>query len=141
MEKARLPSPAEHPSFQRHRRELWTKILAPLLIAAGLILALSAWIGVAAFRGQADVGRWAAISAIWIVIPVICAGVIVLAIFLGLVYGMARLLQVIPPYTGYAQRVVWRVQGYVKRGADLAVRPILGLEGILAAFRRLFGWK
>ena len=141
MEKAQLPSPAEHPSYQRHRRELWRKILAPLLIATALLLALSAWIGVVTFRDNGEVGRWAAMSTIWLVIPVMCGGVIVLALVLGMAYGMARLLQVIPPYTGYAQRIVWRVQGYVKRGADMAVKPIFGAEGLLASLKRLFGSK
>jgi hypothetical protein len=141
MEKAQLPSPAEHPSYQRHRRELWRKILAPLLVAAALLLALSGWIGYAAFAQEGDVGRWAAISTIWIVIPVMCGGVLVLALFLGMAYGMARLLQVIPPYTGHIQRVVWRVEGYVKRGADMVVKPIFGVEGVFAAIRRFFGSK
>jgi hypothetical protein len=54
---------------------------------------------------------------------------------------MARLLQVIPPYTGHIQRVVWRVEGYVKRGADMVVKPIFGVEGVFAAIRRFFGSK
>ncbi len=141
MEKARIPSPAEHPSYQNHHRELWTKILAPMLIAAAFLVALSVWIGLATFRDNGDVGRWAAISTIWIVVPFMLVGLIFLAIFGGLIYGMARLLNLIPPYSGYAQRIVWRVQGYVKRGADLAVKPIFGAEGLLASLRRLIGSK
>jgi hypothetical protein len=139
MEKARLPSPAEHPSFQKHRRQLWTQILTPLLIAVALIIAVAVLTGIVTFRDNGDVGRWAAISTIWIVMPFMVAGIIFLAIFIGLIYGMARLLQLIPPYTGYAQRIVWRAEGYVKRAADAAVKPILGLGGILATIRRIFG--
>ena len=141
MEKARLPSPAEHPSFQRHRRELWTKILIPVLVAVVMIVAVATLTGVAAFREESEVGRWAAISTIWIVIPFMLAGFIFLVVFLGLIYGMARLLQLIPPYTGYAQKFIWRIEGYVKRGADLVTRPIFGVEGILATLRKLFGSK
>lgn len=141
MEKARLPASAEHPSYQRHRRELWRKILAPLLISVAVILAIAVWTGIATFRDNGEVGRWAAISTIWIVIPIMCAGVVVFAIFGGLIYGMARLLNVIPPYTAYVQRLVWRAQGYIKRGADMVVKPIFGVEGILATIRRLFGSK
>jgi len=141
MEKVQLPSTADHPSYQRHRRELWRKILAPLLVATALLLALFAWIGVATFRDNGEVGRWAAISTIWIVIPVMCGGVIVLALFGGMVYGMARLLQVIPPYTGYAQRIVWRAQAYIKRAADMAVQPIFGAEGLFASIRKFIGMK
>jgi hypothetical protein len=141
MEKARLPSPAEHPSFQKHRRQLWTQILTPLLIAVALILAIAALTGFATFRGDGDVGRWAAISTIWIVMPIMVAGIIFLAIFIGLIYGMARLLKLIPPYTGYAQRLVWRAEGYIKRAADAAVKPILGLGELIATLGRLFGSK
>ena len=69
------------------------------------------------------------------------AGLLLLIIFIGIIYGMARLLALIPAYTGYAQKIVWRVEGYVRRGADMAVRPILALEGIATTIKRLFGVK
>jgi hypothetical protein len=141
MEKARPPSPAEHPSFQKHRRQLWTQILIPLLVAVAIIVAVPALTGVAAFRENGEVARWAAISTIWMVIPIMGAGLLVLIIFIGLIYGMARLLALIPAYTGYAQKIVWRIEGYIRRGTQQAVQPILALEGILATFKRLFGIK
>ena len=141
MEKARLPSPAEHPSYQQHRRELWTKILVPMLVAVALMVAVATLTGIATFRNNGEVARWAAISTIWMVIPIMGAGLLVLIIFIGLIYGMARLLALIPAYTGYAQKIVWRIEGYIRRGTQQAVQPILALEGILATFKRLFGIK
>jgi hypothetical protein len=141
MEKAQLPSPAEHPSFQRHRRELRTKIIAPILVAVVVIAAVATLTSVAAFGENSEVGRWAAISTIWIVIPFMAAGFVFLLIFAGLIYGMSRLLQVIPPYTGYAQKFVWRIQGYIKRAADMVVQPVLSLDGIMAMLKQLFGIK
>ena len=141
MKKARLPSPAEHPSYQKHRRELWMKILLPMLVAVAMIVAIAALTGIAAFRAESEVGRWAAISTIWIILPIMAAGLLLLIIFIGIIYGMARLLALIPAYTGYAQKIVWRVEGYVRRGADMAVRPILALEGIATTIKRLFGVK
>lgn len=141
MEKARLPSPVEHPSYQLHRRQLWTQILFPIL---GVVLTLAAvivLISIATFRDGGEVERWAAISTIWIVIPVLAAGLVVLLIFVGLVYGMAKLLAFIPPYSGYAQKMVWRIEGYVRRGADASIKPILAAEGIVATIKRLFGMK
>ena len=141
MEKARLPSPAEHPSYKNHRRELWTKILVPMLIAVAIIIAVATLTGIATFRDDGEVGRWAAISIIWLVIPLMAAGLLLLIVFFGIIYGMARLLALIPGYTGQAQRIVWRIEGYVKRGADQAVRPILALDGIVASLKRLMGTK
>src|SRR3989304_594688 len=104
MEKARLPSSAEHPSYLKYRRELWTKILIPMLAAVTLIVAVAVLTGFAASRENSEVGRWAAISTIWIVIPVMAAGLLLLLIFIAILYGMARLLALIPTYTGQAQK-------------------------------------
>ena len=141
MEKARLPSPAEHPSYLKHRRELWTKILVPMLAAVALIVAVAVLTGFAASRENSEVGRWAAISTIWIVIPIMAAGLLLLLVFIAILYGMARLLALLPTYTGQAQKIAWRIEGAIKRGADMAVKPVLALEGITATFKRLTGIK
>ena len=141
MEKARLPSPAERSSVEKHRRELWMQILVPLLVAVAVIVAIAALTGIAAFHNNGEVERWAAISTIWIVLPIMVAGLIILIIFVGLVYGMARLLQLIPPYTGQAQKIAWRIESTIRRGAEMAVKPILQVNGFLASIARIFGSK
>lgn len=141
MEKARLPSPAEHPSYQLHRRQLWTQILLPIFGAVLLLVAIIILISIATFRDGGEVERWAAISTIWIVIPVLAAGLVVLLLFVGFVYGMAKLLALIPPYSGHAQKVVWRIEGYVRRGADASIKPVLAVESIVATIKRVFGIK
>lgn len=141
MEKAQLPSPAEHPSYQKHRRELWRQILLPVITAALAFIAVVVLVTVTTFWREGDVARWAAISTIWIVIPVIIVTIIFLALLGAMIVGMAQLLKWIPPYSGLAQRYVWRAQGYIQRGADIVARPVLGLEGILATIRSFFGMK
>ena len=139
MEKAQLPIPAEHSSFKKHRRQLWTQILVPLLVVVLILIAVIVLTVFSTFQENGDVERWAAISTMWIVIPILIAGLLVLVVFGGMVYGMARLLAVIPPYSGQAQKFIWRVEGYIRRGANMAVKPVLALDGILAAVQRLFG--
>lgn len=141
MEKARLPSPAEHPSYQKHRRQLWIQILIPLLGVVAVILTTATIASIATFSHEGDVARWAAISTIWMIIPVMGAGLLLLLIFIGLIYALARLLQLVPPYTGHFQKITWRVESAIKRGADSSVKPILALEGITAAIKRLTGLK
>lgn len=137
MEKARLPSPAEHFSYQKHRRELWTKILAPLLAAGAVIVIVATLTGIAAFGENSEVERWAAISTIWIILPIMVFGALALIILIAVIYGMAKLLALLPPHTGHAQRVVWRIEGVVRRITDRAVQPFLTWEGIAAAIKRL----
>ena len=138
--KAHIPQPV-HESYKRHRRELVWQIILPVVLTSLVIVALIVLVNIATFNQGADVARWAAISTIWIVIPVMLAGLVLLAVFSALVYGMKRLLEITPTYTGLAQDYVHRAAGYIRRGADLAVRPVLFLDGIGASIRRLFGRK
>ena len=141
MEKAQLPSPADHPSYQQHRRELRRQILFPVILAGVGLAALVALIAIATFRQGGDVERWVAISTIWIVIPVIILTLIFLVVLGAMIYGMMQLLKWLPPYSGMAQRYVWRAQGYIQRGADMVTRPILGLESMISSLRNFFGMK
>jgi uncharacterized membrane protein len=138
--KARLPQPV-HESYKKHRRELAWQIILPMVLTVIGFAALIVLISFATFEGDGDVGRWAAISTIWIVIPVMLAGLILFALIGALVYLMKRLLDVAPTYTGLAQDYVHKAAGYVKRGADVAVKPVLFLDGVGASVRRLFGRK
>ena len=136
-EKAQLPKP-EHRSYKQHRQEMMTQIILPVVLAALLMIALIVLISVSTFRDGGDVGRWAAISEIWIVLPVMLVGLIVLVILIGMIYLMTRALQLIPPYTGIAQHYVQLGRLYIIRGADMVVKPILLLDGWIANIQAFF---
>ena len=127
-----------HPSYQNHRRQFWLQIFLPMILAVLLIIAVAAITGVAAFD-QGDSPRWAAISTIWLVIPVMFFGLVVLALLLGLVYLLARTLNIVPPYSSQAQYYVNRASSEVKRFSDLAAKPVLFIEGITASLKAIFG--
>ena len=116
---------------------MW-QIILPITVTVILCIALIVLINVAAFRDGGDVARWAAVSTIWIVIPIMVGLVIVLALLGGLVYLMYKLLDITPTYTGLAQDYVHKAAAYIKRGADAVVRPIIGLNGILASINAFF---
>jgi uncharacterized membrane protein YedE/YeeE len=138
--KATLPH-SEHESYLRHRKQLTRQIILPMVLASLLMVALSVLIGFATFRDNGDVGRWAAVSTIWIVIPILLAGLIFLVILLGLVYLMARLLGVLPTYTGLAQDYVHLGAAYVQRFTEAAVKPVFAVDGLAAYFKAIFGRK
>lgn len=135
--KTTLPKP-EHLSYKRHRKQTVNQIVLPVVLSALVMIALIALISLATFRADGDVGRWAAISTIWIVIPVMLAGLIVLVILIGLVYLMARGLQIIPTYTGLAQDYAAKARSYIKRGANMLVQPFLAIEGWSAGIQEFF---
>ena len=140
MMKAKLPQPI-HESYKRHRREFAWQIILPVVLASLLIVALIVLVNIATFNEGGDVGRWAAISTIWIIIPLMLVGLVLFALLAALVYGMKRLLDITPTYTGLAQDYVHKAAGYIKRVADMMVRPVLFLDGVGASVRRLLGRK
>lgn len=135
--KTQLPHP-QHYSYLQHRKQRTTQIILPVVLSAVLMLGLIVLICVATFNSGGDVGRWAAISTIWIIIPLLIAGLILLAILIGLIYLMARALSGLPYYTAIAQDYVYKAKGYIIRGADMAAKPILVLDGFIENVKSFF---
>ena len=128
-----------HASYQNHRREFWLQVFLPMILAALLIIALAIITGMAAFGENGDAPRWAAISTIWLVIPIMFFGLLFFAILTGLIYLLARALKIIPPYSSRAQYYVHRATSETKRYSDMATRPVFFLEGIKASLKSIFG--
>ncbi|MFN8412285.1 MAG: hypothetical protein U0Z26_07850 [Anaerolineales bacterium] len=126
--KAQLPQP-EHYSYQVHRKQVVRQVILPVIIASLLLIGLVVLICFATFNQGGDVGRWAAISTIWIVIPLLLVGLILLVLLIGLIYLMARALGGLPYYTGIAQDYVYKAQGYIVRGAEMVVKPVAAMGG------------
>ena len=110
-----------------------------MLLTILLIVAVAILSTVAAFGGNGDSPRWAAISTIWLVIPVMVFGIIVLAVLVGLVYLMSKALKKIPPYTSAAQHYVNLATNKAKEISDMAAKPVLFIEGITASLKAFFG--
>ena len=139
--KSKLPFPQDHPSLQLHRRQMWTQILLPILLTVLVFIAVIAITSMATFRNNGDVARWAAISTIWLVLPIMIAGLIVFAILLGIIYLLARLISLIPPYSNQAQRFVYQIEGYVKSGTEMIVKPILFVDIIKSQINKFVEHK
>ena len=135
-----LPQPI-HESYLRHRRQRTTQIILPVLLAVLLCLAVVVLINIATFQGNGDVGRWAAISTIWIAIPVFIVGLIFFVLLCGIIYLLARLLGIIPSYTSKAQDFVRMLSIRIHRAADATVKPVIHLDGIGASIRTFFGGR
>jgi len=134
----RISKPPEHYSYQLHRKQRNLQIILPVIISALALVGMTVLISFATFKSGGDVGRWAAVSTIWIIIPALIAGLVVLAILVGLIYLMARALGALPHYTGMAQDYVSIARGYIMRGADMAVKPIIALEGLIERVKSFF---
>ncbi len=128
-------APPNHPSYQQHRRQMWTEILLPVMLG-GLLLVLMTVLTVrGAFQTGGDVARWAAISTIWLVLPVMVGGLIALAVLAALIVLVASGARLIPPYSYRVQRFFYRIEYGTKRAATMVHRPILFAQGLLSVVK------
>ena len=135
--KAKLPQPV-HESYLRHRKQLTWQIVMPVILTSLLLIALTVLINLATFRDNGDVARWAAISTMWIVIPIMIGMLILLALLGGLIYLLSKLLGLTPRYTGLAQDYVYRASEIIKRALDAVVKQIIEIQGLRASLREFF---
>lgn len=138
--KAVLPKPV-HESYNRYRRQRTIQILLPVVLAGILFIGLVVLVNIATFSYNGDVARWAAISTIFISIPVCLMGLVFLALMGGMVYLMGRLLGIAPTYTGKAQDFVHKLAIRIRRAADMLAKPVISVNGFGATIKALLGRK
>src|ERR1700690_3364218 len=126
-----LLSLKDHTSYQLHRKQVWMQILIPILAAVLVFLAIIIITSIATFRGNGDVNRWAAISTIWLVLPVIFVGLVFFILMIAMIYLMARLTALIPPYSFQAQQIVHRIEEGIKRTAQMVRKPKLAFNELV----------
>ena len=134
----KLPQPV-HESYLKHRKDTAWKIIFPVVLSSVLCIGLVVLINIATFRGGGDVQRWADISTMWIAIPVMVLLLVSFAVLGGIVYLLAKLLKIAPPYTALAQEFFYKIEGYVRRGADSAAQPFIFIDSIGASINRILG--
>jgi hypothetical protein len=118
------PRKSQHASYRRHRGQVAWQIILPIVLAGLILVGATYLIVVSTFRGNGDVGRWAAISTIWLTIPVLIGGLVELALFIALAWAVGKAVGFIPPYTYKAQVFVSEVEARVKQGVVYAYRPM-----------------
>ena len=136
--KAQIPQPV-HESYLKYRKQRTWQIIFPVVLTCILLIGLVVLINIATFRDNGDVGRWAAISTIWIALPVILGMLILLALVVGIVYLLQKLLNLTPTYTGLAQDYVHKAALLIKRALDAVVNRAIEIQGTLATIREFFG--
>jgi hypothetical protein len=132
------------PTLAVHRRQVLWQIWVPLGVLLLLVLALMVGVIYTAALPAPDVtnlSHWTDFSLIVLVIPVVVACFFVLIIVSGIVFLLARLLKILPPYTQLAQAYVFYASTLVRNWCDRITVPVIKVggfwAGILAFFRAL----
>ena len=125
----------ESPTLREHKRQHFWQILMPIFLVIVLILVAGGLV-IGAEAGQTRL--WADVATIWLVAPLMLFALLCMAVLGGMIYAVARLTQITPRYTLQARNLVLRFTAGVKRGADVAVKPVVWLEQARAALKSLF---
>jgi len=132
----KLQLPPRNPvTAKRHRRQFTLQIVLPILLAA-LILGGLTYMFMR--TGVGDAARWAEISTIFLLLPVLLLGVLLLVLVIALTYFVSKALAYIPPYTRMAQQAIETIEDQVRAGMDVSARPILVLREYIAMIERFF---
>jgi hypothetical protein len=129
------PRPAVSPSIRSHRRQLAWQIIVPFLVVLALILAVAVLIST---RTGSAPRTWADVSAIWLIIPMLALALLILILLGFLIYGVARLLQVTPRYTGKTRDFFSLLSGRTRSMADGTAKPIIWFQQAGAILKSIF---
>jgi predicted PurR-regulated permease PerM len=121
-------------TYKLHRVQTAWQIYLPLIMGLMIAVAFAVLAGFASAEGSS---RWADISLIFLIIPVVMLTLLVLALTAGLIYIVVKLLQIIPVYSYRALDFIQLVSRRIHKVADLAVEPILRVHGFKAALQVL----
>ena len=127
--------PVERPTVRAHKRQFTWQILAPFLVMAGLIIAGAVMV---VTGGASRTGVWADVSVIWLLAPALFFALAFLAILITAIYGMAKLLQVLPHYTGKAQGLFALLSAGTRKLADGATKHIVWFRQAGAVIKSIF---
>jgi uncharacterized Tic20 family protein len=129
------PKPVDSPSMQAHKRQLAWQILVPFLVVTVLILVVAGLIVAGAATSNQT---FADVSTIWLIAPTLVVALLFIVVLCGLVYGITRLLQVTPRYTGMAQDFFVLISTWTRTIADGAAKPFVWFQQAGAILKSIF---
>jgi hypothetical protein len=131
-------TPIESPTVRQHKRQFFWQILLPMLLVVIAALAIGGLVIAATFTGRGETRLWADVSIIWLLAPMLLLAFGLVAILFAVVYGMGKLLQVTPRYTGKAQGIFVLIAAWARKVADGATQPFVWFQQAGAAIKSIF---
>jgi hypothetical protein len=129
------PRPVVSPSIRAHKRQLAWQIIVPFLVVLALILAVAVLITT---RTGSASRTWADISTIWLIVPMLALALLIFILLGFLIYGVAKLLQVTPRYTGKTRDFFSLLSGRTRSMADGTAKPIIWFRQAGAILKSIF---
>jgi type II secretory pathway component PulL len=120
--------------MRTHRRQLAWQILVPFFVVMAFIL----FVAVLVTTGSTATRTWADVSTIWLIAPMLVFALLFLAVLGFLIFGIAKLLQITPRFTGKAQDFFTLLSNWARIIADGAAKPFVWFQQAGAILKSIF---
>jgi len=121
-----------------HQKQTFWQIWFPLAITIIGFLTLAILACLVSGRDASISAMWANISLIFLIVPVLFFGLLLLAILLGLIYLMAKVFSLAPIYLKKAQYYTNVASDYIHKWADQSVLPIVWIQAKSSQIKTFF---
>jgi ABC-type microcin C transport system permease subunit YejB len=112
------------------------QIIFPSLVFGILIILIGVLVVIR--LGDGDLGRFAEVSTVLLVIPVLLSSLLLLIIFGAGIYLISRAMEGIPPITTRILEILDQIQDVIKKIADFIVQPVIRPSALLGGLRNIF---
>lgn len=130
----KLP-PRNPQTYAAHRRSFFWQVVLPFSIFVLLFLAMTALVGWAAASGSGALRRWADAALIFQLPLPMLLSLLCLGFNIALLYGLTRLIGVIPGAARWMHLFLLRAQARTSALTERLVAPILGARAAQAKIR------
>jgi len=111
------------------------QIIFPSILSGIVIVLVCVWIVIGA--GYGNISRFAEISTVLLVLPVLFFSLIVLIILGACIALISRLMGWIPPITQRVLEFLVKVQEGIRNFTEIVVQPVIRPSALLRGFRNL----
>ena len=130
--------PVDSPTIRLHKRQFVWQILLPILLVILLGLAVGGLTITASLANASNASLWADVSIIWLLIPALVFALVAIAILGFAIYGLAKVLQVAPTYTGKAQGIFALISALIRKVADGLTKPFVWFHQAGTVLKSIF---
>lgn len=115
------------------------QVWMPLAGGVTIFVTLGALTIAGAVLGSSQIERWANFSTVYIILPVLLVGLLLLVLLCGGIYGVMKLLKLMPRWMFIAQGGFHRASLIARKAADAAAQPFFSAHTSSARARAF--WK
>jgi len=124
----RLDSQINEKPVRDHKKQSFWQIWFPLGLTIIIFILISVSASISSAANYELSLHWANVSALLLITPVLFLSLIFLVVLAGLIYGLGKLLSIIPYYFGRAIEFFNQASGVVLIGANKVVAPVLSVR-------------